>query len=296
MKFDGGVIPAMLTPFDKDGEVNGKALEEFVDFLIDGGVHGLFPSSTIGEFSNMKMEEKKQVVEIVLNKADGRVPVIPGAGASGTEEALEMAEYVEDLGVDGTVIITPYYLNPDQEGIKRHFGKIAEEIDIPIIMYCNTGTAKLNIDVDTVVDLENEYSNIVGIKDSTGDIARLQEMEQRTSDSFLTLSGKDLLTLPGLLYGSAGGIMGSLNIDPSIGVGLYESFKNGDIEKALDIHMNKLTPLYNTVGSVGVFPGGYKATAKMVTGIDFGPTRTCIRPLEKEEKKHLEKSLKDLGY
>lgn len=296
MDFDGGVIPAMLTPFDKDGEVNKKALEEFVDFLIDGGVYGLFPSSTIGEFSNMKMEEKKQVIDIVLNKADGRVPVIPGADASGTEEALEMAQYVDDLGVDGTVIITPYYLNPDQEGIKRHFGKIANEIDIPIIMYCNTSTAKLNIAVGTVVELEDEYSNIVGIKDSTGDIARLQEIEQRTSDSFLTLSGKDLLTLPGLIYGSAGGIMGSLNIDPNIGVGLYESFKDGDIEKALDIHMNKLTPLYNAVGSAGVFPGGYKAAARMVTGIDFGPTRTCIRPLKKEEKNRLEKSLKELGY
>lgn len=295
MKYKKGVIPPMLTPFDKEGEINREALKEFTNYLIDGGVHALFPAGTIGEFSSMTIEEQKKVIDIVIDETNGRVPVLPGAGSSGTAEALELTKHIKDAGGDGAIIVTPYYLSPGQQGIKKHFEKIASAVEIPIFLYNNPETTGLDMSVDTIVELDQEYSNIVGVKDSSGMITKLQEMKRRTSNEFLPLPGRDLVLLPALLYGCPGGIMGSANIEPSIGVNIVKNYQKGDVEKAREIQMEKLNPLYMACRRYGVFPAGYKRAAELVSGIDLGPTRSPIRSLTDEEEEKLKQELRNLN-
>lgn len=285
-----GIITPMLTPFSKKGEVDEKKLQDLVKFLTDNGGHGLFPISSTGECSSLTIEEKKRIIEIVLDSVVD-TPVIPGTGSSSIQETIEMTQYAEKMGCEGVIIVTPYYLQPDQEGLKRYFSTVAHSVDLPIILYQIPSLTGVTIDPGTIVVLEEENENIIGLKDSSGDFAKLLEVKRKTSEDFRLFQGIDTLLLPSLLFGCAGGINGTTNVKPKIALQVYTHFEKGEVKKAKKIQLNKLTPLMNAC-MTGVFPAGFKAVSKKL-GRNLGPPRYPIRPLKEKEEKKIEAILKN---
>lgn len=216
-----GVITALVTPF-RDGEVDEDAFRRLVERQIDAGVHGVVPVGTTGESATLTADEHKRVVELCVSIVAGRTRVMAGAGASATGKAVELARHAKTVGADGVLIVTPYYNRPSQEGMFRHFEAIAAAVQIPIVLY--------NVPSRTGVDLANEtvarlagHPNIVGVKDATGDLARLSLMRQQVPETFSLISGDDP-TWPGYMaHGGHGVISVTSNVAPSAMVALYDA-------------------------------------------------------------------------
>lgn len=293
MRFEGIIVP-MITPFRKDHSLDEDRLREFVDYLIDGGVHGLFPSSSIGEFTSMTPQERKKVIEIVIEHANERVPVIPGTGSSDLGGVREMLRFIEDLGGSGAVVVTPYYLRPDQEGLIDYFNRVASSCQMPILMYQIPMMTGVSMTGSTIARIAEENSNIVGMKDSSGDMAGVLEIKRKAPRDFLIFQGFDVLLVPSLEYGCAGGMVGTPNILPEIAVDAFAKIKEGDPKSARSIQTTKLSPLFEACMSQGVFPAGFKHACSIL-GLDLGPTRPPIRSMTIEEKGRLEDELRNLG-
>jgi 4-hydroxy-tetrahydrodipicolinate synthase len=294
MKRHGGIIVPMLTPFDEEGEISRQRLDRLVEHLINGGVHGLFPSSSLGEASSMTPAERMGVMGQVIASADGRVPVIPGTGSSDLGTAIELTRIAQDLGADGVVVVTPYYLKPDQKGLIAYFEKLAGCVDLPIYIYQIPMATGVEMTADTVATLAMEVDNIVGMKDSSGNMARIMEIGRKTGDDFLIFQGLDTLLFPSLCVGCAGGMLGTPNLLPGPAVELYHKFQEGELESARRIQIDILGPLFEACMSQGVFPAGFKEAALML-GMDLGKPRLPIRDLTRSEKGRLETSLKEIG-
>jgi len=292
--FEGIIVP-MMTPFSRDGDLMEDTLRELVDYLIEGGVHGLFPSSSIGEFSSMSVEERKKVIDIVIDQTNGRVPVIPGAGSSDMTNTIAMLDHIEDLGGDGAVVVTPYYLKPDQRGLYDYFASISEIAEVPIFVYQIPMSTGVELSADTVTALSHQCDNIVGMKDSSGNLVRLFEIRRRAGDDFLLFQGFDTLLLPSLLFGCAGGMVGTANLLPSLTVEIFKLQREGDIEAARRIQMERLCPLFEIGMGHGVFPAGFKEMGRLV-GMDLGYTRPPIRHLDEGEKNGLREALRLAGF
>jgi len=291
-KFEG-IIPPMLTPFDENGELDLEILKDFVDYLIEGGVHGLFPSASSGEFSTMTIEERKKVIKTVIGQNDGRLKVVPGTGSSSLKEVIELSGFVEDNGGDGVIIVTPYYLKPDQQGLIDFYGEIAESIDLPIILYELPSATGVKFEADTVAELADKHDNIVGLKDSSGDFELVMSILEKTDNSFNLLQGIDSLLLPSLMMGCTGGVPGSSNIRPEFAVKVYELYQENKIKEARQVQKEFLSPLSRFSKSAGVFPAGYKASAKEI-GMDIGKPRKPIRDLTIPEYDDLSDKLRML--
>lgn len=280
----------MVTPFTQEGKIHEATLRDLVNFLIDGGVHGIFPVSSTGEASSLTLAEKKEIMDIVVDETHGRVPVLPGTGSSSTKEAIILTHYAEKIDADGVILVTPYYLQPDQQGLRTHFSKIAETTELPIVLYQIPQLTGVKVNPDTVASLEKKHDNIMGLKDSSGDLGTLLEIARKTRDDFLLFQGKDGILLPSLLIGCSGGINATTNIKPSLAVRVYDAFIEGNLEKAKKLQLERLTPLFEACSIHGVFPAGFKDAAKMI-GMDVGPPRSPIRTLTYEEKENLKKAL-----
>jgi 4-hydroxy-tetrahydrodipicolinate synthase len=293
IEFKGIIVP-MLTPFRPNGEIDQQTLERFVGFLMDGGVHGLFPSSSIGEASSMSLAERKVVIEKVFETAENRIPVIPGTGSSDLATTLELTRFAEDLGCDGAIVVTSYYLKPDQKGLIDYYSRVAEYVDIPIFLYQIPMATGVAISPETVCRLAEEHDNIIGMKDSSGDLAGLLRIKGMVRDDFLIFQGFDTLLLPSLFLGCSGGMVGTPNIVPRLAVDLFNAYGAGDVEKAKDIQMKELGPLFQACMGNGVFPAGFKEASRLI-GLDLGPSRTPIRGLSRQEREKLKKDLRSLG-
>ncbi len=291
-KFEG-IIPPMLTPFDENGELDLEILKDFVDYLIEGGVHGLFPSASSGEFSTMTIEERKKVIKTVIDQNDERLKVVPGTGSSSLKEVIKLSGFVEDKGGDGVIIVTPYYLKPDQQGLIDFYGEIAESIDLPIILYELPSATGVKFEADTVAELADKHDNIVGLKDSSGDFELVMSILEKTDNSFNLLQGIDSLLLPSLMMGCTGGVPGSSNIRPEFAVKVYELYQENKIKEARQVQKEFLSPLSRFSKSAGVFPAGYKASAKEI-GMDIGKPRKPIRDLTIPEYDDLSDKLRKL--
>lgn len=292
VKFEG-IIPPMLTPFKENGDLDLQKLREFVDYLIKGGVHGLFPSASSGEFSTMTIEERKEVIRTVIEENDGRLKVVPGTGSSSIREVIELSGFVEDNDGDGVIIVTPYYLKPDQEGLIDFYGEIAESIDLPIILYELPSATGVKFEADTVAELSEKHDNIVGLKDSSGDFELVMSILDKTSKDFNLLQGIDSLLLPSLMMGCSGAVPGSSNIRPEFAVKVYELYKDNKLKEARQVQKELLSPLSRFSKSAGVFPAGYKASAKEI-GMDLGKPRKPIRDLTIPEYDELSDKLRKL--
>ncbi|MFX0017574.1 MAG: 4-hydroxy-tetrahydrodipicolinate synthase [Promethearchaeota archaeon] len=248
-----GVMPAMVTPFNKDESINEEMLRNLVNHLIEQGVTGLVPSGTTGEFVNMTFEERLKVIEIVVDETNGRVPVIAGTGETGTKLVIDATKSATDIGADAVLIVTPYYLKPKAKGLYDHYFTIAEKTEIPIVLYNIPVCTGVELPWTVVEDLV-EIENIVGIKDSSGDYKYFSALLEKVSDIISVMIGWDENVLGALAGGAAGCILGSANVFPKIWLEIYNHIKSNRLEEAqvLQKRVQKLARLLINSGALGV--------------------------------------------
>jgi 4-hydroxy-tetrahydrodipicolinate synthase len=288
-----GVMPALITPFNKDESLNEEQLRNLVNYLIEQGVNGLVPAGTTGEFVNMTFQERLDVIKIVVDETNGRVPVIAGTGETGTKLVVDATKAATDIGADAVLIVTPYYLKPKAKGLYDHYFTIAEKTDIPIVLYnipACTGVELPWTVVEDLVDIEN----IVGIKDSSGDYKYFSALLEKVSDKVSVLIGWDENVLGALAGGAAGCILGSANVFPKIWLDLYNHVKNNQLQEAqaLQKKVQKLARLLINSGALGV-----KSCLNMMK-IPVGKTRQPLvlgDTLSYEIKDELRVELEKLG-
>jgi len=246
-----GIFPALITPFTKSGEISEERLRELIDFLIEKGIHGIVPVGTTGEFMYMKKEEKRKVYEIVIDQVNGKIPVIAGAGASGTREAIELAEIAKDLGADAILVVSPFYLKPSDKGVYQHYYTLANKVDIPIILYNIPQCTGYYISGEVIEDLA-EIDNIVALKDSSGNLAYMLEIMNRVNGKIKIFVGYDEVVMPALTSGANGAILASANVIPEIWVEIYEKIKRGEIKEAAKIQksIQKLMRIITRKGGI----------------------------------------------
>ncbi len=233
-----GSIVAIVTPF-KNGTVDVETLRQLVEFQIDGGTDAIVPCGTTGEASTLDYDEHMLVVKTVVEQVNKRVPVIAGTGSNATAEAIELTTLAKDAGVDGCLLVTPYYNKPTQEGLYQHYKAVAEAVAIPQILYNVPGRTGVNMLPETVARLA-PISNIVAIKEATGSLQQASEVLALCGDSIDVLSGDDFITFPMMACGAKGVISVLANIMPKAVGDLTDAFFAGDLEKARQIHLNTL--------------------------------------------------------
>jgi len=295
MKFvPTGIIPAMVTPFDKNNEICKEATIRVINHLLNGNVHGIFVSGSQGEFWALTDKEKEKIFKITVDVVDERVPVYAGTGAESTNEVIRLTKKAKDYGINAASIITPYFINPTQDELFSHYVKIANKVDIPILVYSNPGRTGVNISPSMLEKLKEECDNVVGIKDSSGDLTITSEYIKRCGDKFSVLAGRDTLILATLIYGGKGAIAACGNVVPDLIVKIYENFVLGNIKEALEAQY-KLAPLRHAF-SYGSFPVVIKEALNMM-GMSVGSCREPIysSSISIENKRKLKEVLNNLG-
>jgi len=289
-----GVIPALVTPFSDDGKhVDEARLRALVKYVTEKGATGVVPCGTTGEFQNMTIEERKLASKIVIDETKGKVPVIVGTGCSGTDLTVEMTKFAKDAGADAALIVTPYYHKPALRGIYEHFRRVAEAVDLPLILYNIPQVTGVQLPWQIVEDLV-EIPNIVGVKDSSGELRYILALIEKTSPRLSIMVGHDEVVLPALAAGCSGMILASANVIPDIWRELYDAFERGDLRKAREIQLKvqKFTRVMVKSGSVGP-----KAALEMM-GVRVGPVRLPLTQggeLTYEEREELRIDLEKLG-
>lgn len=284
-----GIIPAVVTPFNKDESLNEDGLKQHLRFLLDSRVDGLFVAGTGGEFWALTKEEKERVFKITVDVANGKKPVYAGTGVESTAESLELTGMAKDIGVDAVSIITPYFVSPTRQGLFEHYSYIASKVDLPVLLYNNPGrTGGVNLEPTLVRDLAEKCSNIVGIKDSSGDL-RITTEYIRLCDKINVLAGADTLIFATLMCGGKGAIAVTANVLPNLVAEIYESVRKGDLPRALKAQ-KELVPMRLAVNQVGPYPLAIKEALNMM-GISAGPCRKPIVPATPEKRDELRRLL-----
>ncbi|HWE05675.1 MAG TPA: 4-hydroxy-tetrahydrodipicolinate synthase [Rhizomicrobium sp.] len=237
-------MPALITPFC-DGCVDESALRRLVAWHIAEGSHGLVPAGTTGESATLSHEEHQRVVEICVEEASGRIPVIAGAGSNSTNEAIALTRHARAVGADAVLSVAPYYNKPSQEGLYRHFAAIAEAVDIPIVVYNIPGRSVVEISLETMERL-SRITNIVGVKDATANLARPSRERNACGESFRLLSGEDGTALGYMAHGGHGCISVTANVGPRLCSAFQEACLRGDFGAALAMQ-DRLMPLHDAL-------------------------------------------------
>ena len=289
-----GIFPALVTPFTDDGKaINEERLRVLVNRCIELGVHGVVPCGTTGEFVNLTTEEKKRVIKTVIDEVNGRVKVIAGTGASGTDQAVEMTKYAKDVGADAALIVTPFYLKPADRGIYEHYYTIASEVDLPIILYNIPQCTGLPLPWQMVEDLA-QIPNIVGVKDSSGQLSFILAVLEKVRDKINVLCGHDEVVVAALAAGCSGAILASANVIGDIWVQIYNHVKNGELQKARELQykVQKIARIIAGSGAVGT-----KEALNMMK-IKVGPVRKPLSvggELTYEAREELRLDLEKIG-
>ena len=229
-----GSITALVTPF-KDGAVDEKAFQDFIDWQIDNGIHGLVPCGTTGETPTLSDKEHRRVIELCVEAANGRVPIIAGAGSNETTVSIAYAQKAKDVGADAALVVAPYYNRPSQEGIYQHFKAISEAVDIPIVVYNVPSRSVVDITNDTMGRLAT-LPTVIGCKDATGDISRVSGLIDRCGEDFIQLSGDDPTSLGHAVHGGKGCISVGSNIAPKQYAEFHNALMAKDFVKAQGIN------------------------------------------------------------
>jgi len=277
-----GAHTALVTPFKSNGELDEDGLRANVDFQIEQGIDGLVPVGTTGESPTLSSEEHKKVVEIVIDQTKGRVPVIAGTGSNNTKEALYYTKHAKDAGADAALIISPYYNKPTQEGLIEHYRKVAEEVDIPIIIYNVPSRTGKNVEAETVIKL-SEVPNIVGVKEASCNLQQIMEIIRGTPDDFIVLSGEDSWTYSMMGLGAVGAISVSSNIIPNELHRMCKAYLDGDIDTTKELHYKYLD--LNKVIFVETNPGPIKEAMNMMGLAAGDPRLPLVRVSEKSRER-----------
>jgi len=287
-----GILPAMITPRKSDGNLNLPALRQLIDYMIDGGVHGIFAVATTGEFYALTHEEYRLMLETTIDQVKGRVPVYCGANAISTRESIELVHIAEDVGgISAISVLTPFFISLSQDELYNHFASIAHETKLNIVLYDNAPKTHLPIKPMTVSKLA-DIDNIVGIKDSTGDLTNTAQIIEATKGKhFGVIMGRDSLIAAALIYGATGAVAATANVAPRLVSGIYDKYMAGDIQGAVEDQYT-LLPLRTAFG-LGSFPSVIKEALRLI-GIDCGPCALPTGPLSEEDKNQLKKVLQGM--
>ena len=241
-----GSITALVTPFAKDGSLDEKAFRAFVDWQIGEGTNGLVPVGTTGKSPTLSHEEHRQVVKACVEVANGRVPVVAGAGSNNTEEAVSLARHAEQVGADAVLVVTPYYNKPNQRGLYAHFAAVAKATKLPLIIYNIPPRSIIDLLPETMGRLAHDFRNIVGVKDATGKVERVTEQRLACGKEFIQLSGEDATALGFNAHGGAGCISVTSNVAPRLCAEFQQASLDGDKQKAIDLQ-DRLMPLHKAL-------------------------------------------------
>jgi len=239
-----GSLVALITPF-KNGALDEKRFQSFVEWQIKEGTHGVIPCGTTGESPTLSHEEHKRVVELTVEVAKGKVPVIAGAGSNSTAEAIDFMQHAKKAGADAALVVTPYYNKPTQEGLYQHYKALNDAVDLPIIIYNIPARCVIDMSIATMARLA-KLPNIVGVKDATNDLARPIRTRAAIGDDFAMLSGEDITVMSFLAQGGDGCISVTANLAPRACADMHEAWQKGDVARAMQINA-RLVPLHDAL-------------------------------------------------
>lgn len=286
-----GVFAPHITPFDKSGEIDWNALRELVEFWIEGELAGLVPCGSNGEAPHLLREERRRVIETVVDAVNGRVLVIAGTGAISTKETIQLTKDAEDAGADATLIVTPFYFKYSMKELYTHYSSIIEAVDIPIVLYNVPKFTGFSIQPELVHKLASEYSNIIGIKDSSGNLSQISELIRLVGEKIAVLAGTADVALPTLMLGGKGAVIAVANVAPKLCGNLYKAFKDGKFDEAAKLqrkisYLNEiLVRRYNQLSAI--------KAALNLKGLPAGYPRKPALPLEDSEKEKIKELLGD---
>lgn len=283
----GQILTAMVTPFNEAGEIDFQATKNLVNYLLNNGTEGLIVTGTTGESPTLTTEEKVELYKFVVKVTAGRVPVIAGTGSYDTRASIELTKLAEESGVDGIMLVVPYYNKPSQEGLYQHFKAIAQSTKLPVILYNIPGRSVINMSVETTVRL-SKIPNIVALKDASGNLESMTEIISQTDSDFAVYTGEDALTLPTIAIGGAGVISVASHVIGNEMQAMIHHFQSGNHREAAVIHQNILPMIKALFASPNPTP--VKAALNL-TGIPVGSVRLPLVPLNEEEINSLEQIL-----
>ncbi len=286
-----GSIVALITPFRGEG-VDEKAFQDLVEWQISEGTNGLVPVGTTGESPTLSHAEHKRVIELTIEVARGRVPVIAGTGSNSTTEAIEFTRHAKAAGADGALVVAPYYNKPSQEGLYRHYKAVAESADIPIIIYNIPGRSVIDVSVETMARLFKDVPNIVGVKDATANLARVSRQRQAMGPEFIQLSGEDATALGFNAHGGQGCISVTANVAPKLCAEFQAATLAGDYAKALSIQ-DRLMPLHDAL-FMEPSPAPVKYAASRL-GLCAPDTRLPLAPVTEATREAVDAALRHAG-
>lgn len=287
-----GIVAAMVTPFNDDESLDEGRLCAVVRFLVERGVHGLFPAGSQGEFYALTADERRRVLEVTLEAAENRVFVMAHVGAVTTRQAIALARHAEAAGADVLSAVTPFFVKPSQEELYRHYVALTSAVGLPVLAYNNPGRTGVNLLPTTVARLARDAPNFVGIKDSSGDLTQFAEYIRLCPPGFRAFMGRDSLIFAGLAHGAVGAVAATANVVPELAVSIYDAVAARDFARGHELQ-RLLLPL-RLAFDLGSFPAVVKE-AMQVIGLPAGPTRRPVGPLSDEARARLRDILEQVG-
>lgn len=289
----GRLLTAMVTPFNADGSINYEAGADFADWLLANGSNGLVVEGSTGEAATMDMDEKVKFMQTIVARVNGRAKIVAGAGTNCTASTIDLVKKMEACGVDGVLVVGPYYNKPTQEGYYQHFAAVAKATKLPIIVYNVPGRTGGNIAPETVARLAADFSNIVAIKEAAGNVAQTAELYRVLPEDFSIYSGDDGLILPFLSVGACGLISVLANVNGKLLQQLMQAYSEGRVKDAADLN-KVMVPLAKAM-FIESNPIPIKAAVTKVTGIEAGAPRLPLTPISAAAEAKLDAALKAAG-
>ncbi|WP_418566816.1 4-hydroxy-tetrahydrodipicolinate synthase [Phascolarctobacterium succinatutens] len=289
----GRLLTAMVTPFNADGSINYEAGADFADWLLANGSDGLVVEGSTGEAATMDMDEKIKFMQTIVARVNGRAKIVAGAGTNCTASTIDLVKKMEACGVDGVLVVGPYYNKPTQEGYYQHFAAVAKATKLPIIVYNVPGRTGGNIAPETVARLAADFSNIVAIKEAAGNVAQTAELYRVLPEDFSIYSGDDGLILPFLSVGACGLISVLANVNGNILQQLMQAYSEGRVKDAADLN-KVMVPLAKAM-FIESNPIPIKAAVTKVTSIEAGAPRLPLTPISAAAEAKLDAALKAAG-
>lgn len=286
-----GIWSPMATPLKKDGSLDSPTIRILVDFLIDGGIDGLLPLGTSGEFALLSDSERREITNVVVDQANGRVPVVVGVSDPSIEKILQYSRYAKDAGADAIIAVPPYYFTTTNEGLYQFYKKLSEDTGMPLMIYNIPEWTHCLVPPDIVKRLADEKL-VVGMKYTEDNFLNLLKFHQETKGKIAIFTGSDALAYSNLEFGGSGAVIGISNVAPRESAKIFDEFKSGNLRKAKELQM-KLLPVIEAIG-IGKFPAGLKEAMKLV-GIPVGEVKPPLLPLTGTEKKLVRDLMRQSG-
>ncbi|MBX3570127.1 MAG: 4-hydroxy-tetrahydrodipicolinate synthase [Rhizobiaceae bacterium] len=287
-----GSLTALVTPFEQSGAVNEKAFRDFVEWQIAEGTSGLVPVGTTGESPTLSHDEHRRVVELCVQTAKGRVPVVAGAGSNNTAEAVGLAKHAEQVGADAILVVTPYYNKPTQRGLYLHFATVARATKLPIIIYNIPPRSVIDMSPETMGRLAHDFKNIVGVKDATGKVERVSEQRLTCGKEFVQLSGEDASALGFNAHGGVGCISVTSNVAPRLCAEFQAATLDNDKDKALELQ-DRLMPLHKAIFTEPGLAGAKYALSRL--GKVENVVRSPLTTVEESTAEKIDAAMKHAG-